>query len=815
MKFSWNWLKDYVDLDGVSPDEVAARLTMTVAELEGVEHLGGGLGDVRVAVLTGLAAHPDADKLRVVTVDVGGRTVSGVSGAPNLRLGMKVPAALPGMVLPGDVEVRATTIRGVESGVVLLSEKELGLSDDHSGVLELPQDAPVGAALPDVLPVEDWVFEVDNKSITHRPDLWGHLGLAREIGAMTGRPMKSQEDPMPSCAADPLRVSVEDARDCPRYMAACFGGIRVAPSPFWIRHRLRAVGLRPISNVVDLSNFVMMALGEPTHTFDRRYIGGDTIRVRRAAEGEAFRTLDGVDHVLTGEDLLIADAAHGIALAGVMGGENSEIRDDTTDVVLECATFQPGRVRRTAVRHGLRTDSSARFEKSLDPELAELAVRLFWRLVQQVSPGAVATSRVYDVAGFDRTPLRVRLDPAFITRRLGLDVPAARTRAILENLGFVIAVGDDGVFDVTVPSWRATRDVSMPVDLLEEIGRVIGYDQVPPTPPMAAVDLVPTRPLRAGIRAVKRVLAGDCGLDEVMTYSFDSQALLARLGHTPEDPVVVSNPISSDFKTLRTELAANLLGAVERNALRFPEFGLFEVGRVFAGTHVEDGTPWQRYRVGIALYRRAAKAGEDAEALLRRLRGVVEHLLDRLDVAAPVVSEGWDGGALPWLSPRGTLTIAASGRRLGWVTRVHPATLRALDVPGVAVMAELDVEGIVGAPARSRRFQPVPRFPSSTIDLSLVAGEGVRAEGLFCAIRAQGGPHLADVELFAIYRGAPIPEGHRSLSFRMTFQAAERTLSDVEVKEAVGRITAAAREAGAVVWGEQAAVGVAAQPEGQ
>ncbi len=807
MKFSWNWLKDYVDLDGVAPDDVAARLTMTVAELEGVEHLGAGLADVLVAALTAVEPHPDADKLRVVSVDLGGRIVSGVSGAPNLRVGMKVPAALPGTMLPGGVEVRTTTIRGVESAVVLLSEREMGLSDDHSGVMELPDSALPGASLTGVMPVEDWVFEVDNKSITHRPDLWGHLGLAREISAMTGRPMKPQDDLLPECAADPLTVAVDNAVDCPRYMAACFGGIQVAPSPFWIRQRLRAVGLRPISNIVDLSNFIMMALGEPTHTFDRRFIGGDAIRVRRAVEGEAFRTLDGADHLLTAEDLLIADAKHGIALAGVMGGENSEIRDDTSDVVLECATFHPGRVRRASVRHGMRTDSSARFEKSLDPALADQAVRLFWRLLQEVSPGARPTSRVYDVAGFNRTPLRVRLDPDFITRRLGLDVPAAQTRAILENLGFVIAVGSDGIFDVTVPSWRATRDVSTPEDLLEEIGRVIGYDQVPPTPPMAAVDLVPVLPLRAGIRSIKRVLAGDCGLDEVMTYSFDSQALLARLGHVPADPVVVSNPISSDFQTLRTELAPNLFAAVEKNAQRFTEFGLFEVGRVFAGTHVEDGTPWQRYRVGIALYRRAAKAGPEAEAMLRRLRGMVEHLMDRLDVAAPVLAEGWEGVSLPWLSPRATLSVTASGRRLGWVTRVHPATLRALDVPGVAVMAELDVQEMVGAPVCVRRYEPVPRFPSSTIDLSLVAGEEVRAESLFQAIRTHGGDHLADVDLFAIYRGTPIPEGQRSLSFRMTFQAIDRTLSDAEVKEAVARVTAAARAIGAAVWGEQASTG--------
>ena len=288
MKFSWNWLKDYVELDGISPQDVANRLTMTVAELEGVEHIGAGLSDVLVGSLTKIAAHPDSETLQVVTVDVGGRLVSGVSGAPNLKVGMKVPVALPGATLPGDFNVQVSTIRGVESALVLLSERELGLSDDHSGVLELPADVALGAKLVDVLPVEDWVFEVDNKSITHRPDLWGHLGLAREIGSMVKRPLRPLDSPLPQSDVDSLSVSVDNFADCPRYTATAFGSITVAPSPFWIRHPIRAVGQRPISNIVYLSNFVMLALGEPTHTFDRRFVGDDTIRVRRATEAEPF-----------------------------------------------------------------------------------------------------------------------------------------------------------------------------------------------------------------------------------------------------------------------------------------------------------------------------------------------------------------------------------------------------------------------------------------------------------------------------------------------------------------------------------------------
>jgi phenylalanyl-tRNA synthetase beta chain len=806
MKFSWNWLNDHVDLTGIDPAEVAGRLTLTVAEVEGVETIGAGLRDVLVAGIVSVEQHPNADKLKVVEVDLGDRHVSGVSGAPNLRQGMLVPVALPGATLPGGVIVREAELRGVPSRVVLLSEREMGLSDDHSGVMELPDGTTLGDVLVDVLPIQDTVFEVDNKSITHRPDLWGHRGLAREIAAMTGRELKPFDTSIPRCSDDPLAVSVDDPADCPRYMALCFDGVQVAPSPLWLRRRLRAVGLRPISNVVDATNFVMLDLGEPTHAFDRRQVRGDAIRVRRAGEDDSFRTLDGQDHRLSSEDLLIADGERGVALAGVMGGANSEIADDTTSVVLEAATFHPGRVRRTSVRHGIRTDSSARFEKSLDPNLPPMATALFARLLTAMCPTVRVASRVYDVAGFDNTPLRIDLDPEYIRRRLGAEVPDERIRSILTGLGFAIQTRPDGVFDVTVPSHRATRDVSIPEDLLEEIGRVIGYDQVPPTPPLAAVTLVPRRPRRDAIRRIKALLTAECGLDEIQTYSFDSQALLQRIGYIPEDPISVRNPISSDFATLRTDLMPNLLGAVERNAQRFQDFGLFEIGRVFHGSHDADGTPRQPVHLALALYRRAARTPADIESLFRQARGIVEHLLDRLEVASPVLDAGLAAMDRPWLQARAALRIMASGQELGMLSRVHPAVLRALDVPGAAIIADIDVDALTAAPRGHRRFSPVPRFPSIQSDLSMVIGDEVAAQALFDAVRAGGGELLASVELIAIYAGAPIPEGRRSLTFRMTFQSTDRTLEDTEVRQAVERIGREVRAAGAAIWGDNETV---------
>lgn len=798
MKFSWNWLSDYVDLAGVDPGAVADRFTLTVAELEGVEETGCGLKDVLVGRVAAVEPHPDADKLVVVEMDLGDRRVRGVSGAPNLRVGLVTPLALPGCVLPGGVEVKSAEIRGVPSEVVVLSERETGLSDDHSGVIELPADIPLGAAFVDVLPVEDVVFDVDNKSITHRPDLWGHHGVAREVAAMLRLPLKPLETEIPAGDGDPLQVTVDDAADCPRYMALCYSGVKVGPSPFWMGQRLRAVGMRPISNVVDVSNFVMLATGEPTHAFDRRQLNGDAIRVRRAGDGEPFRTLDGIDHKLTKNDLLIADAQRGVALAGVMGGENSEIADDTADVVLECATFHPGLVRKTSVRHGIRTESSARFEKSLDPNLPSRAVALFTRLLLELSPGSSVSSRVYDVAGYSLEPVKVRLDPRYVASRLGTPVPPEKTRAILESLEFEVDAATDGAFEVTVPTFRATRDVSIPEDLVEEVGRVIGYDQVPPAPPSAPVSLVPRDPARALASRVRRILSFSCGLDEVLTYSFDSREVLERIGFEPPTPVRLKNTLSSDMATLRTDLVPNLLAAVEKNANRFGDFGLYEVGRVFHGEHTDEGIPLQTPHVGLALYDRGARAVDDDTRLYQRLKGMIQMLfrsLDRGDAKAefPVAVDR------PWMHPRRSVSIDVGGVTVGTLCGVHPATMKGLDCLGNAVVAEIDLSAVADLEVLDRKFEPVPRFPSIQSDVSFVVEEKAPSGALEELVSANGGEDLAGVELVAVYQGPPVPEGHKSLSFRMTFQAPDRTLSEEEVKTAVDRVVAAARESGASI----------------
>jgi len=771
---------------------------LTVAELEGVEETGRGLGDVLTGKVLEVEPHPTADRLRIVEVDLGDRRVRGVSGAPNLRKGMIAPVALPGCGLPGGNVVESVEIRGVRSEAVLLSEREMGLSDEHEGLMVLPEGTQQGRPLCDVLPVEDVVFDVDNKSITHRPDLWGHYGVAREVAAIVGRPLEALETDFEKGEADLLDVTVDDGDDCPRYMAMCYSGIIIQPSPFKVCQRLRAVGMRPISNVVDVTNYVMLAVGEPTHAFDRRQINGDVIRVRRAEEGESFRTLDGIAHELTADDLLIADHERGIALAGVMGGENSEIADDTTDVVLECATFHPGLVRKTSVRHGIRTESSARFEKSLDPNLPLTAMAMFTKMVMETSPGAVPSSMVYDRASFNRDPITIKLDPDYVINRLGVVLPPAGMKTILEGLGFKIDGSTDGLFNVKVPSFRATRDVSIPEDLVEEVGRVIGYDHVPPEAPSAPVHLVPREPMRDLCRRIRRILSSSCGLDEVMTYSFDSRQNLRKIGFEPDDAIGLKNVLSNDMKTLRTELAPNLLGVIERNANRYDDFGIYEIGRVFPGGHDEEGIPIQPRRLGIVIYDRNGGGTDGNTVMFRRMKGVIGYLAGRLEIGEVVVETPIEV-TRPWIHPRQAVKIEVGGKELGYCTGVHPATIRSLDCVGGAMMAEIDLEALVSIEKESRKFKPIPRHPAIRSDLSFVVDEKIESRTIEELIRDKAGENLVSVRLVDVYEGAPIPEGRKSLSFRMKHQAADRTLAEDEVKEAIDRVIDAAGKAGASI----------------
>lgn len=787
MRVSCNWLSRHVDLTGVDLDALGRRFTMAVAELDGIEKVGHDLDQVVVGHV--LEVHGlDGKKVRLTRVDCGPHGVREiVCGAPNVAVGQRVPVALPGQKL-GAMEIAVAEVAGVVSHGMICSERELGLSDEHAGIFVLDGDAltaPLGTPLAVALPeVADTIYVIDNKSLTHRPDCWGHRGIAREVAALLDRPLKPMELEVAFSDARPLTIEVQDAVSCPRYSATTMAGVSIARSPRWLRLLLQRVGTRPINNVVDATNFVMLDLGNPLHAFDRRQIAGDRIVVRRAAEGERFTTLDGQVRALGPQDLVIADAARAVALAGVMGGLDSEIKDDTSEVVLEAANFDPARVRTTAQRLGLRTESSARFEKSLDPRLVGDAARAFLRLVLDLCPGARVTSAFMDVAAPYATPTVIDIDVAYIDQRLGHAVGEERIVKVLRGLAFGVDTNANGKLRVTVPSWRATKDIGIAEDLVEEVGRVFGYDHIPPAAPFVPVMQPDRNAKKKAERAVREVLTQAAGLDELQTYSFDDDAFLARIGVVPTERVRLINAITTEEPCMRAAIGPHLLKALDTNARGFETVGVFEIGRVF--TPVAGALPTQPTTLG-ALFA-STLAGADfarGKALVAAVAAAIERPMP------DVVQGGVSGIAAGYAHPVRQARLVLDGRTIGVIAEIHPLVLHKLGVKHTGVFFELDLDALRAAAPAPIRYRALPRFPAVFRDFAVVVPRALPAGDVGKAI-AQAAPELiADVAFQSVWRGPGLGDDEKSLAWSVTFRHPQRTLTDAEAREAEAKIWSA------------------------
>ncbi|MCA9558984.1 MAG: phenylalanine--tRNA ligase subunit beta, partial [Myxococcales bacterium] len=580
MKISLNWLRRYVDVDW-DADTIAERLTLVGLEVDGVHRIEADFTGVRVGKVQAVRPHPGADRLQIAQVDTGDDVLDVVCGAPNCRAGLTVAYAGLGARLPGGFKIKKAKIRGEISLGMLCSEDELGLSEASEGILELPGDLPAGQPLEQALPIEDVVFDLGITA--NRGDCLSHLGVARELAALAGVPLKWPEASFPvTTEGEPVPVTVADPTRCARYVGRVVRGLGVAPSPLWMQRLLSAVGVRPINNLVDVTNFVLFEYGQPLHAFDLRDLEGPAIVVRTAEAGERMTTLDDVERTLTADDLVICDAARPVALAGVMGGQNSEVKDDTTDVLLESAWFEPTTVRLTSRRLGLRSESSHRFERSVDPErTVEAANRALHLLCALSAPG---TSPQVVEAFTDARPRvvarpTVEYDPAHCTRLLGVELPAARQREALERLGFAVQGAEAGPWSVQTPSWR--NDVDEAADLVEEVARYVGYAIIP-TPPPRVTARTGTDAGYARSRRVRRAreLLNGRGFHQALNYSFLGKALQAHFA--AEAPLELLNPLSEDQRALRMLLAPRLVENAAHN-LRHGAEGvrLFEVGRVF------------------------------------------------------------------------------------------------------------------------------------------------------------------------------------------------------------------------------------------
>lgn len=806
MKLSLRWLQRHVDLSGIEPRQILADLTMSTAEIDGITRFGEGLECVVVGHVLRRDKHPGADRLSVCAVEFGdGVPVQIVCGAPNVATGQKVAVVRPGSTLPAvpaspattarpATPIAATKIRGVESFGMICSEQELGLSADHDGILVLPPDAPAGARLVDVLPIQDHVFEIDNKSINHRPDLWGHRGFARELAAIYGRTLSPAPASVPLPAAGrQVQVHIDDHKGCPRYCGLVLDGVVAGKSPPELRYLLAAVGQRAINLPVDVTNFVMLDLGQPMHAFDLERIGARSVHVRFARGGERMTTLDGVERELAGSDLLICADDEPVALAGIMGGAGTMVGADTKALFLESANFHAATIRRSSMRLGLRSDASARFEKAQDPANAELAVHHFVRLLQRWCPSATVAGPLSDPAGNRVEPKTVALRRARLRGKLGVALDDARVAAILGALEFGVRVTAEG-WEVVVPSFRATKDISGEDDLIEEVGRMFRYDNIPEVPLRSAV-VPPARDEELFlVRRLLEVAAGDLATSEVYNYSFVPDAVLqAATGHATAAPYLrVQNPTAPDTTRIRRHVLPSLLASARGNLREFATIRLMEHGKGYHGeVRDQHGLPGEVRELGFVF---ATRQGPHPYP---ELREAIARLLRR--VGCPVeLARAWAGSDQPWVHPHRSVAIERGGVEVGYVAHLHPAVAAAMDLPTTTAIACIDVRALLRGGSVATKFEPLPVYPRLPVDVALLVDAATQV-GAVAAFLQRIEPQLVrQVQLFEVYRGERLPPGKKSLNFTVTLGAHDRTLQDADEARYLGLV----RERVAEIGGE-------------
>ena len=798
MKISLRWLKEFVETD-LDARTVADRLTNAGIGVEQVVPMVEGLAGVVVgeieAIERDLGVSAAGHHNRLVRVALPERRFEVICGAPNAAPGLRAAFAPPGARLPGLGEVTAARIRGVVSEGILCSEKELGISDDHSGLLLLPAEAPLGADLATYLGLDDWILDIE--TTPNRPDALSVVGVAREIAALTGAPFRFPkvqvaEGETEAAALAALDIQATDL--CPRFCARVITGLTVKPSPPWLAQRLRAVGLRPINNLVDVTNYVMWELGQPLHAFDLDTLARQTVVVRRARPGERMKTLDGQERAIGPDTALVCDPERAVGIGGVMGGADSEVTASTTRVLLEAAYWDPGSIRRTSRALGLSTDAAYRFERGGDIEAPPDVLGRAAQLMADLGGGAVARG-VLDAYPDPRPHRRINLRLSRVDRVIGVCPPRPDAVRILQALGFAVDdTGDDLL--VVVPSFR--RDVHQEDDLVEEIVRIWGYDRIPLTLAGGGEILPVKRPpaLRVA-RVVSRALNA-AGLFECVTWSFLDPARLKRLGW--DDPallITLQNPSSVERSVLRPSLVPGLLEALALNANRqMPDAQLFEVGNVFSPHRPEDGDrpAHEELRLGIALTGlRAPRAwftGQRDRVDVHDAKGLAELALHAAGVT-DVSTRLWPADRGPaYLEPGRAAGLVRGPMELGWFGELALAAREAYDLPGPVFVAELSVSALAGLPVPSAKYEPLPRFPAVQRDLAIVVDREVTAGAVEAAIRAMRLGLLTRLTLFDVYTGGQVGRGKRSLAWGLTFQAPDRTLTDAEVNQLHGRIVA-------------------------
>jgi len=782
MKIVHSWLAELAPV-GDDVDAVAEIITNLGLAVEDVAHVGGSVAGVITAKVLRTERHPDAAKVHRVFVDAGDGVERHVwCGAFNMQAGDVIPLATPGTTMPDGRAIEPKPILGISSDGMLCSARELGLGEDHSGILILPSGTPLGVPYGEALGLgEEVVYDLD--VLRNRPDAYGHLGVARDVAAKLGVSVASAPSMPP--AQQPARSATVEllAGDrCPRFTTVVIGGVKIAPSPDWMQRRLAAAGMRPINNVVDVSNYVMLETNQPNHAYDFDTLGGGGFRVRLANEGETIVTLDDVTRTLTADDLLICDATdRPIGLAGIMGGQNTEISDTTTTVALECAWFEPSAIMRSVVRAGLRSEASARFERGMDPLGIDRGVARFAELLQLTCPDLVVHEGAVDARSPElpgTTTITVR--PPRVGALLGTAFDAATIRSLIEPIGFA-CVADGDNLQVTVPSWRP--DCTLEIDIVEEVARHYGYERLGKTVPKSTVP-GGLSPMQQRRRRLRDVLLG-LGLSEAMPHPFLAADELSKAGLPPE-AVRLANPLVVGDDVLRTSLRPGLLKAIAFNeSHRRTGVALYEIGHVYPPS--TDVLPAEFEALGIVM------AGADATEAVAVWRELASGM-------------GWgarlDQGTVPaGLHPARSATLSLGRDVIGAVGEIHPDVADAFEVSERIAVLELNLSILLAAEPKVAQWKPTSRFPSSDLDLAFVVPNSVAAEKVDKGIRQAAGALLVDLSLFDVYRGQGMPEGNRSLAYRLRLQSVDRTLTDDDVATVRAKVEAITSKMGATLRG--------------
>lgn len=787
MYISYNWLKDFIKLPAtVKPEEIAEKLTKHTVEVEGLVKQAEQFEKVVVGRVLEVKKHPNADRLRLTVVDVKKTKLNIVCGAPNVTEGQLVPVALVGAILPNGLEIKESEIRGEKSSGMICAEDELGLGSNHEGIIVLSDKAKVGEPFAKYLELNDIIFEIDNKSLSNRPDLWNHYGLARELGVIFSLTLKPVDKilgkfDLSDKTKNKLEVKVEDKDLCPRYLAIKVENIEIKDSPDWLKKRLVAVGQRPINNIVDLTNYVMLEIGQPLHAFSADKV--QKIDVRRAKKNETIETLDEKERVLSENDLVISDGQRALAIAGVMGGKNSEIDQKSSSFILESANFKAAAIRATSQRLALRSESSMRFEKSLDPSLTITGLVRFLTLLKDICPKFTIGSVLVDLNSTEQAAITIPLDFNWLTSKIGQEIPREQVINFLEKLGFQVNNTTDNILQVVVPSWRATKDIKTKEDLVEEVLRLYGYDNIISRLPIQTLNLPEVNEERFLERKVKNILALKHSLTEAYNYSFVGEDQLKKLNLDFSRYLKLANPLNDNQSLLRQSLVPGLVSSIKANQQRAEDLGFFEIGNVFwsapgnlkKGKDGEEVLPHQEKLLGIAL------ASENKD-LLSELKGIIDNLLQTI-ISREIELEFHPLETPPnWADSKRVAKIMFLNKEIGSLGIVSQEVMANCNLKRPVVLAEVNFSVLVGLVLSNPgfRFQEAQKYPPIIRDLAFVVDAKIRYND-FKSELLKFNPLIKTVEIFDVYSGDKLESDKKSLAFHLTYQSNLKTLTSKEI----------------------------------